>query len=114
VVINDTRKASGITLSGIGTYPFNKIFSVYARAGVNFWSVNDSATCTLNNVACTGWPLNYSASGISPVFGGGFSISWNQWDSIRLGYNVFSSIGDGTNITKRDISVISLDYIYSF
>jgi hypothetical protein len=114
VVINDTRKASGITLSGIGTYPFNKIFSVYARAGVNFWSANDSGSMTINNANVTGSPWNDSANGTGPVFGGGLNFSWNQNDSVRLGYNVFSKIGDDTNITARDVSVISVDYIYSF
>lgn len=83
-------KSSALSISGVGSYPINEQFSVFAKLGF--------ASTTLE---LTGFPSE-SKSDLTYGFGGQFNV--NKQIGIRLGYDVYK-VGSGTSVDQKVASV---------
>lgn len=99
--VGGTIKSHGISFSGVGSYPFSELFSVFGKLGVASTTID----VTANGLG--------SASGSTTklTFGLGGQFTLNKQLAIRLGYDSYK-VGDsgGTN----DQKVTSIGGIYKF
>ena len=85
-----TVKSSAVSLSGVLSYPFNELFSVFGKLGF--------ASTTLDG---TGFPSE-SKSDLTWGLGGQFNVS--QQVGIRLGYDVYK-VGSGVTADEKVTSI---------
>jgi OOP family OmpA-OmpF porin len=92
-----TVKSSAWSLSGVGSYPINEQFSVFAKLGL--------ASTTLE---ATGFPST-SKSDLTYGLGGQFNV--NKQIGIRLGYDVYK-VSD--SVLTVDQKVTSIGAVFKF
>jgi OmpA-OmpF porin, OOP family len=90
-------KSSAWSISGVGAYPFNEQFSVFAKLGVASTTTDTSGTST-------------SKSDLTYGIGGQFNV--NKQVGIRLGYDVYK-VADPTSSTFNE-NVASIGGIFKF
>ncbi|MGH8396725.1 MAG: outer membrane protein [Gammaproteobacteria bacterium] len=109
-ITGDTR-ARGWGLSGVGTYPIDDQWSLFARVGAIDARVslsNDTntslGTLTLSNTS-TDWRA---------MFGAGISWSFAEDWTARLGWDQYHQLGDSSFTSQVTVNFISVGIGYSF
>jgi OmpA-OmpF porin, OOP family len=90
-------KSSAWSISGVGSYPFNEQFSVFAKLGFATTSTDTSGSST-------------SKSDLTYGIGGQYNV--NKQIGIRLGYDVYK-VADPTSATF-DQTVTSIGGVFNF
>ena len=90
-------KSSAWNISGVGSYPFNEQFSVFAKLGIASATTDTSGSST-------------SKSDLTYGIGGQFNV--NKQVGIRLGYDVYK-VADPTSSTFNE-NVASIGGIFKF
>jgi len=92
-----TLKSSAWSISGVGSYPFNEQFSVFAKLGFASTTTDTSGSST-------------DKSDLTYGIGGQFNV--NKQIGIRLGYDVYK-VADPSSATF-DQSVASIGALFNF
>lgn len=120
------QKTTGVTLTGIAKQRLSKSspISAYGKAGVVRWS--SETTVSSDNPALHG--LKVSEDGYSPVLGAGLQYDMNNNFSLRVGWERYYDVGEGSeileynadgsaakvNTLETDVDVISAGVNFSF
>ncbi|MFZ5523618.1 MAG: porin family protein [Pseudomonadota bacterium] len=88
-------KSSAISISGVGSYPINEQFSVFAKLGFASTTVDDTGS-------------SQSKSDLTYGFGGQFNV--NKQIGIRLGYDIYKV----TDVINLDQKVTSIGAVLKF
>ncbi len=103
--------ATGWTLEGVGTYPFGNGFSIYGKLGMIAGSEDLKVTAT------GGGGIGASkdtASDTEFTYGVGGAYDFNEMWGLRLGYQVYSNLGDQNTTGESDVDMWSLAVRFNF
>jgi OOP family OmpA-OmpF porin len=90
-------KSSAVSLSGVGSYPINEQFSVFAKLGVASTSMSATGSPTTSKSDLT--------------YGVGAQLNVNKQIGIRLGYDVYK-VSDG--VVNRNENVWGVGAVFKF
>lgn len=102
-----TAKASGMTLGLVGTYEVTPTFTLLARGGMNFLTldVNETtgATVSKNSDTDVAWSLGV---------GGQFNLSKSV--GLRMEFERFFNVGDAHTWGEPDVDLVSAGLVFKF
>ena len=96
VVSGAVVKSSALSVSGVGSYPVNNMFSLIGRMGVALTRQEATGTDSTSNTGLT--------------FGIGAQYNLNKWIGMRIGYDLYN-VGD---VVTDDANLTSVGIILSF
>lgn len=97
-----TVKSSAFSVSGVGSYPFNEIFSVFAKVGV--------ASTKFDSFSGVIAGLTGSASNTDLTWGIGGQFNITSQMGVRIGYDLYK-IGEGVT---SDQKLTSIGVVFKF
>lgn len=106
-VNGDRWEATGVSVSALIGGPVSPRFSIFARAGLMGWNVDD--TFVLN-----GGNVNASASGTSVDVGVGAQYRFGRNISGRLELEEIPKVGDTDTTGRSDLAVVSANLLFQF
>lgn len=104
-------KVQGFQLSGVALAPLGEHFTLFAKAGVNFWDVKSTIKVTGPGGTVSDQVL---ASGVSPQFGLGALYRLSDRLSLRAEWERALNVGDESKTGQADFSVYTLGLQYAF
>jgi len=117
----DRTEGNAFSATAIGRIKIAEKVHLFGKLGFAFWNVDLSANATV-----LGTPISASGdgNGIDPLFGVGISFSPTNRVSVRVDWEQYKDVGDGTDLTVpgvgsveidgEDVDVIGGALIYSF
>jgi OOP family OmpA-OmpF porin len=105
-VISESSKARGLTVEGIGFYPFNDTFSVLGRVGM--FRHDFDTTCSVGGTNCSG---NTSTADITYGLGARYRLTGTV--DLRAEWQRYGGLGDGTT-ASGDIDLLSISVLYRY
>ncbi|MFL6623930.1 MAG: outer membrane beta-barrel protein [Sulfurifustis sp.] len=106
-VDGDRWEATGVSVSALLGGPISPRFSIFARAGLIGWNVDD--TFVLN-----GSPVSASASGTSLDVGVGAQYRFGRLITGRLEWEQIPKVGDTDTTGRSDLAVVSANLLFRF
>ncbi len=99
-------KGYGIDLSAIGTLPLGESFELFAKGGLVFWDVKSTTLSTASG--------EVNDRGFSGVVGAGGTWWFLPQVGLRLQYERFQKIGDGSVQVQTNIDFASVNVVGRF
>jgi len=99
--------AKGFELTGVGSVPLSTRFSLFVKAGVFRWDLDQKTSAPGSN-------LSQTKTGTDLTYGFGMRLNFTNTFALRAQYQRYKDIGDDAISSKTDIDVISVGAIFSF
>lgn len=91
-----------LVFSLVGYLPVSDNFSLYGKAGANFWGTSVSYSGAVYE----------GDNSIDPAFGLGMDWAVSESTHLRAQYSAYSGIGDG--VDEGDMEVVTLDFAFYY
>lgn len=103
--------ATGWTLEGVGSYPFGNGFSVYGKLGMIAGHEELKISASSGSSVVTG---KDTESDTEFTYGAGAAYDFNDMWGLRLGYQIYSNLGDANKTGESDVDMWSLAVRFNF
>ncbi|MDH2915985.1 MAG: outer membrane beta-barrel protein [Gallionella sp.] len=109
--ISAKAKGTALQVSGIGIYPVNDTFSVFAKAGLANVKVDVSGGVT---PPIPGASLSDSGTNNNLAWGLGVQFDFSQKLALRAQYEDFGKIGTASSTDKNKFTLLSSGFVVKF
>ena len=90
--INGKFRASSVSLSALGIYPFTRNWAAYGKLGL----ARTSADLTASSTSGASTVANASSTNIGGLFGGGLTYEFDSGYYTKLGWDRYEHVGDAS------------------
>jgi OmpA-OmpF porin, OOP family len=99
-------KGYAADLSAIGFLPLGDHFELFAKGGVAFWDITSTLATSASG--------NVNDRGLSGVLGAGATVWLLPQAGLRVQYDWYDNVGDGSMQVQTDVSFLSLSVVGRF
>ena len=107
VPVSNETKISGPLLEAVGELRLFDGFSVLAKAGGIYWSIDQ-------DFVIGGTPVSQSDSGVDMVLGLGAQYDFNRHFGVRVEYEYFPNLGSASTTGDTDLNFYSVSVLFRF
>ena len=99
--INGKLRASAVTLSGLGIYPFTRNWAAYGKLGL----ARTSTDLTASSTSGASTVANASTTNIGWLLGGGLTYDFDSGYYTKLGWDRYEHVGDASTTGKGSVDL---------